>query len=853
MMLPTINTDNRISAANDAVIAANDENILSILNESSSFLEEIKTIVMDDQTTDLLSLNQKTLDEIKEILDGQLELEKTANELQRIQIENEENARIEEMLERERAQRRLLAREERQIRSGGGEQGGSSFLNMLGLGAGAGVAGAGIMAALRTGLSAGLKNAAKGGGVLALASVFGDEIGSFLGENVRDALIELGADAEFAQTIDDYLTSETKDTVAAAGLSKIILGKFRYGLIAKLLVDYLGIPDLRNEDVQKEISDNIEREFGIELAKKFDTGVDIATRSGEGALNSVIVARLLGFGAAGTIAAAVAGALFDYYDMERLFDPDLRDQVYQDIGDDFKELVIGATTAAAGYSGSRQGRRIATDIAARANPVARANVLTPAQLTAAGLRRDGTGDGSKIKVAATNQYASQAAIDKALELEAGKRFPRLAKLFNALNKVPYINSVVAIGSISFIAMSDQGPDQKAEQIAGVLGGFSGSVLGGIAGAIMLSVPFVLSGVGAPAAPVAGAVGGVAGAIAGAVAGGYIARMLARYVIELDDLPTAETVPYAQAADNAIAVMQDLTDIYVQGMGFNPTAGQSAQQNGAPNVRPPSDGRPDAPTGRRRSLDRRTAEPTSTILDIPTGNDLLQRGLQLEGINDPFFNELAKSVFHQETSGGTNVRESAAGAIGPMQILPGTFDEVADPGMDINNPLDNMRAGIRYLLRGYNVAKGDPLGAAAFYYGGGGGLRSLSDPDSDPKPASGGPTVSEYANEVVNRIPPQHRMRPQASQNIQQSQVGPLAGNYGIAEPSIGPNNVSSVARDLNAKSQLTFIQPVNNITNVTNNNSTSTSVAGRSTNVGAGRTYNIDRSLTNIIRNREYA
>jgi soluble lytic murein transglycosylase-like protein len=262
-----------------------------------------------------------------------------------------------------------------------------------------------------------------------------------------------------------------------------------------------------------------------------------------------------------------------------------------------------------------------------------------------------------------------------------------------------------------------------------------------------------------------------------------------------------------------------------------------------------DSTPESDANFQRILDRMDAAPdllaataTPVTSAIPTGSNLLQQGLELEGIDDPVFKELARSIFHQETSGGTNVRRSSAGAIGPMQILPGTFNEVADPGMDINNPLDNMRAGIRYLLKGYKAAGRDPMGAAAFYYGGGGGLQSLSDPSRDPRPGSGGPTVSEYASQVVNRMQAQAR-----GYGIERLDMGISSS----VVPSLQPNQVSQLSQDLNRRSQVAVIQPIiNNIVN-NNNNSTNTSVANsRSGSSGAGRSYNIDRTLMNIVNNR---
>ena len=70
---------------------------------------------------------------------------------------------------------------------------------------------------------------------------------------------------------------------------------------------------------------------------------------------------------------------------------------------------------------------------------------------------------------------------------------------------------------------------------------------------------------------------------------------------------------------------------------------------------------------------------------------------------------------KESGSGADTTTSNRGAVGGMQILPGTFDGVADKDMDINNPFDNMRAGIRYGMQGYKAAKGDPVLAGAYYY------------------------------------------------------------------------------------------------------------------------------------------
>jgi hypothetical protein len=88
----------------------------------------------------------------------------------------------------------------------------------------------------------------------------------------------------------------------------------------------------------------------------------------------------------------------------------------------------------------------------------------------------------------------------------------------------------------------------------------------------------------------------------------------------------------------------------------------------------------------------------------------------------------------------------------MQILPGTFKQVADKDMDINKPLDNMRAGIRYGKKGFDAAGGDPVLAGAYYYGGPGGMQKAAKgvAVSDPKNPNAPDTV-EYGKSIAQRM------------------------------------------------------------------------------------------------------
>jgi len=130
---------------------------------------------------------------------------------------------------------------------------------------------------------------------------------------------------------------------------------------------------------------------------------------------------------------------------------------------------------------------------------------------------------------------------------------------------------------------------------------------------------------------------------------------------------------------------------------------------------------------------------------------LDAALQLENVPAPLA-ALARSIYQQESDGGTNTTTSNAGAVGGMQILPSTFKSVADAGWNIDNPVDNARGGIRYLGQMLNAAGGDPRLAAAGYYGGPNGLAkaragvAVSDPRN-----SNAPTTLQYADQVAGRL------------------------------------------------------------------------------------------------------
>jgi hypothetical protein len=136
----------------------------------------------------------------------------------------------------------------------------------------------------------------------------------------------------------------------------------------------------------------------------------------------------------------------------------------------------------------------------------------------------------------------------------------------------------------------------------------------------------------------------------------------------------------------------------------------------------------------------------------SGSELFDRALDMEGITNPRERAFLKALHAQESSGKATEKTSNRDAHGAMQILPATFKSVADAGMDINKPLDNMRAGIRYGMQGFSAAKGDPVLAGAYYYGGPGGMQKAAKGQavSDPKNPKA-PNTLDYGNSIAKRM------------------------------------------------------------------------------------------------------
>ena len=133
-------------------------------------------------------------------------------------------------------------------------------------------------------------------------------------------------------------------------------------------------------------------------------------------------------------------------------------------------------------------------------------------------------------------------------------------------------------------------------------------------------------------------------------------------------------------------------------------------------------------------------------------DPFSAALSAEGVSGPLA-DVARSIYQQESGGGKNTKTSNAGAVGGMQIIPSTFASVADKGWNITDPVQNARAGIRYLKQLDEQSGGDPALTAAGYYGGPGGMEKARKgiAVSDPRNPNA-PNTLQYGQQVAARLP-----------------------------------------------------------------------------------------------------
>jgi hypothetical protein len=112
----------------------------------------------------------------------------------------------------------------------------------------------------------------------------------------------------------------------------------------------------------------------------------------------------------------------------------------------------------------------------------------------------------------------------------------------------------------------------------------------------------------------------------------------------------------------------------------------------------------------------------------------------------------RSIYQQESSSGKDTRTSSTGAIGPGQIMPGTFREWAKPGENIRNPDDNVRVSKRMVEAYHQRYGGDPARVAVAYFSGPGNVAPAGSLTPWKRNSSDGAvSVSQYVQQVVGRM------------------------------------------------------------------------------------------------------
>lgn len=121
--------------------------------------------------------------------------------------------------------------------------------------------------------------------------------------------------------------------------------------------------------------------------------------------------------------------------------------------------------------------------------------------------------------------------------------------------------------------------------------------------------------------------------------------------------------------------------------------------------------------------------------------------------------IQNAIAGQEWSGDKDkAPTSKAGAVGPSQITPDTWNTYTNKGVipkefKIDNPDNNMEAGKLIIADLYKKHKGDVEKIAAEYYGGPGAIDKDGKIKKDVGPKAGveGPNIGEYVDQVKTRI------------------------------------------------------------------------------------------------------
>lgn len=131
--------------------------------------------------------------------------------------------------------------------------------------------------------------------------------------------------------------------------------------------------------------------------------------------------------------------------------------------------------------------------------------------------------------------------------------------------------------------------------------------------------------------------------------------------------------------------------------------------------------------------------------LPTSEDIVRRATEL-GI-DP---AVPLAIWGIESGSNFNSRDSYKGAVGGMQVMPGTFRQMMGTDEGQRDPWQNMEAGLRYIAYGQKVlGTKDPALLAAGYHAGYG--RSELKRGEIPNTSDGLMNTRDYAAKVAGKV------------------------------------------------------------------------------------------------------
>lgn len=178
---------------------------------------------------------------------------------------------------------------------------------------------------------------------------------------------------------------------------------------------------------------------------------------------------------------------------------------------------------------------------------------------------------------------------------------------------------------------------------------------------------------------------------------------------------------------------DIQDIYEQGaqrLSLPSFPGTTEPASPAPAPAPAATPAPGASTANR---------------PLPTREDIVRRATEL-GI-DP---AVPLAIWGIESGSNFNSRDSYKGAVGGMQVMPGTYKQMMGTSEGMRDPWNNMEAGLRYIAYGQNtLGTKDPALLAAGYHAGYG--RPELKRGEIPNTSDGLMNTRDYAASVARKV------------------------------------------------------------------------------------------------------